>query len=205
LQGNGRIHVHCSRLDRVEISNMNQLVSSTLSLFVPRLLGTKRVERQIVTSLNGTERLRLLYRTEGLKDKLRYRHYTGGQPGNSRPGRGGGLDFDSMVWETRRGGRWTVISRFPVHRTDANSRCWICDIHRFEPDSGLAIIRIGTNQSDYSLAPPYLREIERSEKRKVPGAFGSWCRYSWVSWDLRKGCVTNVLKVCSLPGEPFGV
>jgi len=192
---------------------LRQFLGVLLSPFVPRTFGAKIVERQQLVAVQGSERLRLLYRTDGLIERLIITSYPGTSltrlaekppPSSGKPGRGGGLDFHSLVWESNRGGQWRSRSVLSARQAAKNVRSWVCDLHSFDPATGTAVVRVGQMRTDEAAEPSWLKEVNERIREVYPqSGRGSWCEYSWVIWNLRDRKAEKTLRVCKLPNEPL--
>lgn len=191
---------------------LRQLTGILLSLFVPRSFGATIIERQTLANANGLERLRLLYRTDGLIERLTITSYPGvgltqadekPLPSTGTPGRPGGFDFHALVWESKRLGQWRNKSVLTAREMEHGDRSWVCELHSFDPDAGMAVLKVGRMRTDESMAPLKVRETNARLRELHPQGIFSWCEYSWVLWDLRNRGIERTLRICEPPTEPL--
>jgi len=95
-----------------------------------------------------------------------------------------GFNFHSLVWEIRQGNLWfeqVVITAADFQQSNDLPR-WVSEVHQWNPDSGVAVLKIGEEQ--------------------LPDAQAvTWVQYSWREWDLRTNREVGVLRVCRSPSE----
>lgn len=102
------------------------------------------------------------------------------------PGTADAYDFHSLVWEFRESGRWRtrrVISAGEF-ASGAERQRWINGLHRLDPASGQALIRVA--EADRPQPAPQLRLY-----------------YTWRRWDLLNNRELEKLQLCGRPDAEY--
>ena len=95
-------------------------------------------------------------------------------------------DFHSLVWECRENGRWRtrrVISAAEF-QGGAERRRWVNGLHRLDPASGQALIRVA--EADRPQPAPQAR-----------------LHYTWRRWDLLNNREIEKLQLCGRPDADY--
>jgi hypothetical protein len=97
-----------------------------------------------------------------------------------------GFDFHSMIWESKVDSKWKrkLIIRKSDFQGDAKQVRWISEIHRLDPHSGCATIKVAEE------GPPDSAGTVR-------------VKYSWRDWDLVGNKQIRVIQECQSPQERF--
>ena len=98
----------------------------------------------------------------------------------------GAYDFHSLAWEYRESGQWhrRRIVTAAEFESGAERQRWVNGLHRLDPASGQAVIRV----------------VEADRRQPAPQVR---LYYSWRRWDLLNNREVEKLQLCARPDAEY--